>query len=105
MERKAGACLYKEGSGELEQWVESKKDALYDGHASDIVKELDKFLKLLAKRDPGRKNLRERLEKIRNYLSKRLKKLNYKSPQEQDLEISSGSVEGTVNYVIAKRLG
>lgn len=100
---KAGACLYKEGSDELEQWVESQKDALYDGRASDIVKELDKRFKLLAKRGPGSKSRRERLQKIRNYLSKRIKKMNYKSLQEQDLEISSGSVEGAVNYVIAKR--
>jgi len=100
---KAGGCLYKEGSDELQQWVESQKDALYDDRASDIVKELDKRLKLLPKRGPGSKSRRERLQKIKNYLSKRLKKMNYKSLQEQDLEISSGSVEGAVNYVIAKR--
>ncbi len=100
---KAGGCLYKEGSDELQQWVESQKDALYDDRASDIVKELDKRLKLLPKRGPGSKSRRERLQKIKNYLSKRLKKMDYKSLQEQDLEISSGSVEGAVNYVIAKR--
>ena len=100
---KAGGCLYKEGSDELQQWVESQKDALYDDRASGIVKELDKRLKLLPKRGPGSKSRRERLQKIKNYLSKRLKKMNYKSLQEQDLEISSGSVEGAVNYVIAKR--
>jgi len=100
---KAGGCLYKEGSDELQQSVESQKDALYDDRASDIVKELDKRLKLLPKRGPGSKSRRERLQKIKNYLSKRLKKMDYKSLQEQDLEISSGSVEGAVNYVIAKR--
>ena len=29
--------------------------------------------------------------------------MDYKSLKEQDLEISSGAVEGAVNYVIAKR--
>ena len=29
--------------------------------------------------------------------------MNYKTLRDQDLEISSGSVEGAVNYVIAKR--
>jgi hypothetical protein len=29
--------------------------------------------------------------------------MDYKSLREQDLEISSGAVEGAVNYVIAKR--
>jgi hypothetical protein len=99
---KAGSCLFKEGSKELEQWVEEQKDALYDGRASGIVKELDNQLKLLHK-GPGSKSRRERLQQVRNYLVKRLTKMNYKSLQEQDLEISSGSVEGAVNYVIAKR--
>ncbi|MBW1717283.1 MAG: hypothetical protein JRJ77_15915, partial [Deltaproteobacteria bacterium] len=95
---KAGGCLFKEGSKELEQWVEEQKDALYDGRASDIVKELENQLKLLH-RGPGSKSRRERLQQVRNYLVKRLTKMNYKSLQEQDLEISSGSVEGAVNYV------
>lgn len=99
----AGACLYKEGSEELEEWVEAQKDALYEGRVSDIIKELEERLKLLPKRGPGNKNRRERLQKVKNYLSKRLAKMDYKSLQEQDLEISSGAVEGAVNYVIAKR--
>ena len=99
---KAGGCFYKEGSDELEQWVESQKDSLYDGQASNIVKELDKRLRLLH-RGPGSKNRRERLEQVREYISKRIEKMDYKSLQEQDLEISSGAVEGAVNYVINKR--
>ena len=99
----AGACLYKEGSDEQEAWVDLQKDALYDGRASDIVKELDDQLKRIPKKGPGNKGRRDRLQSVRNYLSKRLDKLDYKSLQEQDLEISSGAVEGAVNYVIAKR--
>ena len=100
---KAGACLYKECSDELIEWVETQKDFLYDGRASAIVDELDKRLGLLPRRGPGNKSRRERLEKIRNYLNKRIDKMDYKTLQEQDLEISSGAVEGAVNYVIAKR--
>lgn len=99
----AGACLYKEGSDEQEAWVEAQKDALYDGRASDIVKELDEQLKLVPKKGPGNKGRRDRLENVRNYLSKRLDKMDYKFLQEQDLEISSGAVEGAVKYVIAQR--
>jgi hypothetical protein len=100
---RAGGCLYKEGSDELVQWVETQKDALYDGRVLDIVKELDKRLKLLPKRGPGSRSRRERLEKVENYLNKRIEKMDYKSLRKQDLEISSGAVEGAVNYVIAKR--
>ncbi len=45
----------------------------------------------------------EHMEKIRNYLHKRVSKMDYKRLREQDLEISSGAVEGAVNYVIARR--
>ena len=100
---KAGGCLYKEGRDELVEWVELQKDALYDGRASEIVEEIDNRLKLLPKRGPGVKRRRERLEKIKNYLNKRVDKMDYKTLREQDLEISSGAVEGAVNYVIAKR--
>lgn len=100
---KAGGCLYKEGSEELVEWVEEQKDLLYDGRAAEIVKEIDERLALLPKKGPGMKGRRERLEKIREYLHKRLDKMDYKALNKQDLEISSGAVEGAVNYVIAKR--
>jgi hypothetical protein len=100
---KAGGCLYKEGSEELVEWVEEQKDLLYDGCAAKIVKEIDNRLALLPKKGPGMKGRRERLEKIREYLHKRLDKMDYKALNKQDLEISSGAVEGAVNYVIAKR--
>jgi len=100
---KAGACVYREGSKEQEEWVECQKEALYDSRASDIVKELDDRRKLIPKKGPGNKGRRERLQQVRNYIAKRLDKMDYKFLQEKDLEISSGAVEGAVNYVIAKR--
>lgn len=100
---KAGGCLYKEGSEELVEWVEAQKDLLYAGRAAEIVQEIDKRLVLLPRKGPWMKGRRERLEKIREYLNKRLDKTDYKTLNEQDLEISSGAVEGAVNYVIAKR--
>lgn len=99
----AGRCLYKEGSEELEEWIEVQKEALYNDKASEIVEELDRHLKTLSKRNSNLKSKRERLEKTRTYLSKRLDKINYKTLREQDLEISSGAVEGAVKHIIAKR--
>lgn len=96
----AGHCLYSEGSDELVAWVEAQKQALYDGRAAEIVAEIDKQLQRL---DPRKQSARERLEKVRKYLNKRVDKMNYDELREQDLEISSGAVEGAVNYVIAKR--
>lgn len=99
----AGRCLYKEGSDELIEWVEAMKEALYDGRVSETIEEIEKRLRSLPKRGQGVKGKRERLEKVRNYLSKRLTNMDYKSLREEDLEISSGAVEGAVNYVVAKR--
>jgi len=96
----AGQCLYKEGSDELTEWVNAQKEALYDGRAAEIVAEIDKRL---AQFDPSKQTVRERLRKVRNYIDKRADKMDYKRLREQDLEISSGAVEGAVNYVIAKR--
>lgn len=96
----AGQCLYREGSPELAEWANAQKEALYDGRAVEIVAEIDKRL---AQLDPGEQSTRKRLEKVRNYIDKRVAKMNYKELREQDLEISSGAVEGAVNYVIAKR--
>lgn len=100
---KAGGRLYKEGSDELVQWVEEQKDLLYDGQALKIVEELEDRLKAIPRKGPGNKGRRERLQKIKNYLNKRIDRMDYKSLREQDLEIGSGSVEGAVNYVVAKR--
>ncbi len=100
---KAGGCLYKEGSDELEAWVEDQKDALYDDRSSEIVEEINKRIKLHPNQSDADKRKIERLKEVRNYLLRRLNKMNYKTLREEDLEISSGAVEGAVNYVIAKR--
>lgn len=100
---KAGGCLYKEGSEELVKWVEEQKDLLYAGRASEIVEEIDRRLALLSKKGPGMKSRRENLEKIKEYIHKRVDKMDYETLRELDLEISSGAVEGAVNYVVAKR--
>lgn len=94
----AGHALYKEGSAELAAWVNTQKEALYAGRVTDIIAALDARLALLP---TG--TTQACLEKVRGYLDKRQAKMDYKSLRQQDLEISSGAVEGAVNYVIAKR--
>lgn len=84
----------------MTDWVEAQKEALYDGRVAEIVDEIDRCLERLA---PGQKSARECLKKVRHYLVKRMDKMNYKKLRERDLEISSGAVEGAVNYVIARR--
>jgi hypothetical protein len=96
--REAGQAQYPEGSDELEAWVNTQKEALYQGRVADIITALDERLALLPPGTPS-----ACLKKVRDYLDKRQEKMDYKSLRAQDLEISSGAVEGAVNYVIAKR--
>jgi hypothetical protein len=60
---KAGGCLYKEDSAELEQWVEEQKQRVYESRVAEVVDEINKRLALLPKKGPGMKSRRERLEK------------------------------------------
>lgn len=95
----AGHCLHREGSCELSAWVEEQKNALYEGRVCNILEEIEKQLARLS----SNSNKHKRLQKVFNYINKRQAKMNYHELREQDLEISSGTVEGAVKHVIAKR--
>ncbi len=100
---KAGRSLYREGSKALGEWVAAQKDRLYAGKVEKILRELERALDAIPKTGPGNKGKRERLASALGYLSKRVALMNYKELIDQDLEISSGPVEGAVRYVIAQR--
>ena len=65
--------------------------------------ELDRASRALPENRPGSKGKRGRLDKIVVYLTKRLHMMDYDYLLEEDLEIASGSVEGAVKHLIAKR--
>ena len=96
----AGACLYREGSAELTEWVDRQKAALYDGRVAEVIAELAQRLKQLA---PQQSSARDRLTSIQDYLTKRQAKMDYQRLRKLDWEIGSGAVEGAVRYVIAQR--
>lgn len=100
---KAGRSFFREGSKDLERWVASQRERLYDGDARGVVADLEKGLARIPKTGPGNKGKRERLEAAIRYLSKRVAMMNYKELIAQDLEISSGPIEGAVRYVIGQR--
>lgn len=95
---KACACILREGSKELTEWVELLKGFLYSGHIWDIIEELEADLFVMKK---GKK--RDKLDGIINYLIKRVDMMNYAELAAQDLELSSGIVEGAVRFVISQR--
>lgn len=99
----AGGCLFKEGSRELATWVKKLEKLLYRGKVFQVLGALAAKLDAIPKTGPGNKGRRERLEKALGYLYKRTEMMNYAWLKAQDLELSSGSVEGAVKHVIAKR--
>jgi hypothetical protein len=95
---KAGACLYRENSDALRGWVERQKDRLYAGNVTSIVRSIH-----ASKRHARSERKRERLEQIANYLTKRVDMMDYADLEREDLELSSGMVEGAVRYIVAQR--
>lgn len=93
-----GGILYREGSNELSGWVEDQKERLYDGRVRAVIAELRSKSKTVEK-----KNKRKRIESVENYLSKRVHLMNYDELEREDLELSTGIVEGAVRYVISQR--
>ena len=100
---KAGKCLFKEESEEVARWVEASKDLLFNNKIPKLITDLANSLEQIPKRGPGNKGRRERLTTVIRYLTNRLGKMNYHWLAQEDLELSSGAVEGAVRYVIGER--
>ena len=99
----AGGCLYPEGSPELRGWVKKLERLVYRGKTVEVLAEIFEASVRIPQRGPGTKARRERLASIHDYLFKRVEQMNYGWLRRKDLEIASGSVEGAVRHVIAKR--
>lgn len=95
---KAGGCLYKEGSEPLARWVEARKTELYEGRVWQMLETMN-----AASLRIRSKNKRERYGKYLDYLIKRADRMNYAELAAQDLELSTGMVEGAVRYVVSQR--
>lgn len=100
---KAGCCLYREGSSELERWFDRKKSLLYEGQAKKLLADLTRRRRKIPRTGPGTKSKREKLTKVIDYLEKRLDMMEYDLLSAEDLEIASGSVEGAVKHLVGKR--
>ena len=99
-----GRLFHKEGSPQLEQWVEAQKTFLYTGQATEIVAILKKLLETTSRRGPGTKARREALKSLIGYMDSRLDMMRYDELIAQDLVIASGIVEGAVRYVVGERM-
>lgn len=99
----AGETLHREGSQELDTWIDEQKDRLYRGQIEMILSELRTRLQTIPVTGPGNKGRRTRLQTVLGYLEKRQASLNYDELIQQDLELGSGAVEGAVKNIIGAR--
>ena len=95
---KAAGCLYKEGSERLVRWVEARKAELYGGRVWEMLETMNE-----ASLRIRNKKRRQRYGKYLDYLIKRADRMNYAELAAQDLELSTGMIEGAVRYVVSQR--
>ncbi len=101
---KVGRFFHKEGSKELEEWVEEKVEMLYSGRASELVVELKKLKISLSARAKRDKKKRKAVSDLIQYMEPRLNMMDYKNLIEEDQVIASGIVEGAARYVVGERM-
>jgi hypothetical protein len=98
-----GRHYHKEGSKELQAWVEELKELVYSGQAEELVARLKKLLLAQPKKGPGSKGRRQALASQIGYLEPRLDMMRYGEWIEKDLVIGSGQVEGAVRQLVGER--
>ena len=99
----AGECIHREGSEELQKWFDRQRDLLYEGKTRTVLRELQRHLDATAKKGPGNKGKRQRLQGAIRYIERRIEQMRYDELIAQDLEVSSGPVEGAVKYIVGRR--
>lgn len=99
----AGRALHRQGSKAFDRWFEQQRDRLYDGQVDELVAELQAALDGTARRGPGNKGKRKRLEDAVRYLGKRSQQMRYDVLAAADLELGSGAVEGAIKNVVVQR--
>ena len=93
----AGRSFQTEGSKELADWVRVRERLHYRGRAAAVIENIARL------HDSVGPAKRERLDRICQYLTKRIHLMRYGRLRKEDLEIGSGMVEGAVKHVIGMR--
>jgi hypothetical protein len=100
----AGACLHREGSDELRQWVAKQQGKLRHGKVSQMLAGLADSYHAIPKTGPGNKGRRARLLAIIGYIAAQEHRMPYAALRRDDLDIGTGAVEGAVRNLVGLRL-
>jgi hypothetical protein len=88
----------------LDAWVAVQKKRLRKGRLQEVIAEIEHALAKTAVTGPGNKYRRKVLGKVRDHFIKNASRMKYAKLRRQDLEISSGAVEGAVRHLVGVRL-
>jgi hypothetical protein len=100
----AGKCLHREGSRDLEAWVNEQKLRLRRGSFDALMTSLRAALEATPHTGPGNKYRRKVLAKTIAHFEKNRDRMRYHHLRRLDLDIATGIVEGAVRHVIGMRL-
>jgi hypothetical protein len=100
----AGAALFGEGTDARATWVEARKDELYAGDIDAILDELDRRLRGISRTGPGTRDKRDKLNEVRDYIHRRIDRMNYGHLLERDMELGTGAVEGAIKNIMGRRM-
>jgi hypothetical protein len=98
-----GRHYHKEGSDELQEFVDELKAPLYEGKAETLVAGLQEMLRHVPSNGPGTKGRRKTLKTVIGYLRRRLDMMHYQEWLDQDLVIATGQAEGAVRQLVGER--
>jgi hypothetical protein len=88
----------------LEAWVAEQKRIMRHGGHADVAATIEAALDSTPVTGPGNKYRREVLAEIAAHLRKNAPRMEYSRLRRQDLDISSGIIEGAVRHLVGVRL-
>ena len=88
----------------LEAWVAEQKRSLRRGGHAEVAAVIEAALDDTPVTGPGNKYRREVLAEVAAHLRKNAARLEYSRLRRQDLDISSGIIEGAVRHLVGVRL-
>jgi hypothetical protein len=88
----------------LEAWVAEQKRSLRHGKHAEVAAVIEAALEATPVTGPGNKYRREVLAEVAAHLRKNAARLEYSRLRRQDLDISSGIIEGAVRHLVGVRL-
>lgn len=100
----AGTAVYRDGSPELQQWVQLRKAELMRGELDalfDALRDLHHAVRG-SRRDAQAR--RQRIVRTVLFLFRRRHELRYQLLDTLGLDIATGAIEGAINYVVGRRL-